>query len=401
VGSVSHCIGAIMLLSLWSLVRRNGWRNDSDTVQLWANEQCPRFCSFTEIAEIDMWIGRTRCRRWYKFFEIGILFDQIVWPNIKHVNHFVVFIRWKPNTSFRSTCKLHRCIGACIELRYSNDAFAKPTKRFNRVHCLVHRSFRCWFVGVWYDFIHLLERFLILSGIPEGSTQVYQQLLKVASRSLKDVKTHNKKSTDLIAMIRDTKLSPGISTYNIFEWICLFTFLFIGDKGQKLRNLIHEQYMPAPALPHGYTQVLWLACATNECSVLKWVSSVFEPNTLGIITLAPFQEYCFVDIRSRFSPLHIACARGNYNAAKFLLDNGVDPSISGQRRATPIHIASQYGHVDIVRLLLDRNASVNAKTSTGVEVRLMLQSGVLIFTNACILSKANTLGQPSRPCGGC
>ncbi|XP_062857313.1 ankyrin repeat and EF-hand domain-containing protein 1a [Trichomycterus rosablanca] len=74
-----------------------------------------------------------------------------------------------------------------------------------------------------------------------------------------------------------------------------------------------------------------------------------------------------VDVKDRFfkTPLITACASGNYEMAKFLLDLGADVNASDQFRWTPLHHACHAGQLDIIKLLVDAGASVNSITLGG------------------------------------
>lgn len=64
------------------------------------------------------------------------------------------------------------------------------------------------------------------------------------------------------------------------------------------------------------------------------------------------------------NPLYIACARGHWEAAKLLLENGaVAFTPVGPNAETPLHISAQENHLDCVKLLLQQNAvDVDART---------------------------------------
>ncbi|XP_043094771.1 ankyrin-1a isoform X21 [Puntigrus tetrazona] len=72
------------------------------------------------------------------------------------------------------------------------------------------------------------------------------------------------------------------------------------------------------------------------------------------------EESC--DIRTGFTPLHIAAHYENLNVAQLLLNRGADVNFTPKNGITPLHIASRRGNVIMVRLLLDRGAKIDAKT---------------------------------------
>jgi ankyrin repeat protein len=65
-----------------------------------------------------------------------------------------------------------------------------------------------------------------------------------------------------------------------------------------------------------------------------------------------------------FSPLLLACYRGNNEVAKFLIDNGSDINASSSM-GTPLMAAVVKGNHEIVKILLDKNADINAIDANG------------------------------------
>ncbi|KAK3941300.1 hypothetical protein QBC46DRAFT_448750 [Diplogelasinospora grovesii] len=63
------------------------------------------------------------------------------------------------------------------------------------------------------------------------------------------------------------------------------------------------------------------------------------------------------------NPINSAARNGNLDDVKFLLNQGVNPSIRDNISLTPLHWAAKCGHVECVRLLLDAKADVNAANS--------------------------------------
>jgi len=56
------------------------------------------------------------------------------------------------------------------------------------------------------------------------------------------------------------------------------------------------------------------------------------------------------------TPLHVACAFGQVNAARMLLDNGAEIDREKEDGATPLWTACHEGHVDAARLVLEKGA---------------------------------------------
>jgi ankyrin repeat protein len=90
------------------------------------------------------------------------------------------------------------------------------------------------------------------------------------------------------------------------------------------------------------------------------------------------------DMAAGFSPLILASALGNTNAARLLLGKGArvntvssPPGVTVKNgtialgRFTPLLIASTYGPADLVKLLLDAGADVNARDARGMTPLMM------------------------------
>jgi ankyrin repeat protein len=65
-----------------------------------------------------------------------------------------------------------------------------------------------------------------------------------------------------------------------------------------------------------------------------------------------------------FSPLILACYKGNNNVAKILIENGSDLNVSSTM-GTALMAAVVKGNDEIVKILLDKNADINATDSNG------------------------------------
>ena len=63
--------------------------------------------------------------------------------------------------------------------------------------------------------------------------------------------------------------------------------------------------------------------------------------------------------------LYNACANGQVDAARRLLDRGAEVDRATKKGATPLHIACQNGHLDAVRLLLEKGAEVDRAMENG------------------------------------
>ena len=72
-----------------------------------------------------------------------------------------------------------------------------------------------------------------------------------------------------------------------------------------------------------------------------------------------------------YTPLHLACFRGDLNCVQLLVENRVNPlNVNIQQNRgmqTPLHVAVTQGHVEVARYLLDRGALVNALDNPRVQ----------------------------------
>ena len=69
------------------------------------------------------------------------------------------------------------------------------------------------------------------------------------------------------------------------------------------------------------------------------------------------------------TPLHSACASGERESARILLEAGADPNVRQQGGFTPLHAAAQNGDEELARLLLARGADPEAATDDGRTAR--------------------------------
>ena len=69
------------------------------------------------------------------------------------------------------------------------------------------------------------------------------------------------------------------------------------------------------------------------------------------------------------TPLHSACASGERESARILLEAGANPNVRQQGGFTPLHAAAQNGDEELARLLLDRGADPEAATDDGRKPR--------------------------------
>ena len=65
------------------------------------------------------------------------------------------------------------------------------------------------------------------------------------------------------------------------------------------------------------------------------------------------------------TPLVAALARGHFQTANFLYDNGAQPSIRGYAGRTPLHSAALHGDVKMVEILLKYKADIHTQSANG------------------------------------
>ncbi len=69
------------------------------------------------------------------------------------------------------------------------------------------------------------------------------------------------------------------------------------------------------------------------------------------------------------TPLHSACASGERESARILLEAGANPNVRQQGGFTPLHAAAQNGDEELARLLLARGADPETRTDDGRTAR--------------------------------
>ena len=69
------------------------------------------------------------------------------------------------------------------------------------------------------------------------------------------------------------------------------------------------------------------------------------------------------------TPLHSACASGERESARILLEAGAHANVRQRDSFTPLHAAAQHGDEELARLLLARGADPEARTEDGRKPR--------------------------------
>lgn len=100
-----------------------------------------------------------------------------------------------------------------------------------------------------------------------------------------------------------------------------------------------------------------------------------------------------VDCRDKenSTALLLACARGHYSCAEFLLTNGADPNARRITGASPLYFASSYHHTRIVELLLNKyKAIVDLSTFDGSSpLHVACEHGFADIVQLLITAQAN------------
>jgi len=60
--------------------------------------------------------------------------------------------------------------------------------------------------------------------------------------------------------------------------------------------------------------------------------------------------------------LHCVCVWGDIEAARILIEGGIDVNKAGEDNYTPLHVACAHGHPQLVELLLAHGADTRART---------------------------------------
>ena len=67
-----------------------------------------------------------------------------------------------------------------------------------------------------------------------------------------------------------------------------------------------------------------------------------------------------------WTPLHYACAKGQFDVAQFLITNGATVDSMSLGNTTPLMMAVQSGNDQLVKLLLDKGADLQLRNSNGL-----------------------------------
>ncbi|XP_052794797.1 ankyrin-3-like [Mya arenaria] len=92
---------------------------------------------------------------------------------------------------------------------------------------------------------------------------------------------------------------------------------------------------------------------------MKHIVCFIESESVNVNTV--FNEQ-FVSMQYHtWTPLHIACKKGNVELVEWLLNREADPKIEDKKGETPLHVACKHGHDKCVRTLLNANEFLKDK----------------------------------------
>jgi len=98
-------------------------------------------------------------------------------------------------------------------------------------------------------------------------------------------------------------------------------------------------------------------------TALHWSALNGDLETLNVLLVAGAATEPLTRV-GRYTPLHLASARGHAAVVAKLLDAGGKPAAATETGVQPLHLAAQAGSVDAITALLDRGADVNARDGT-------------------------------------
>lgn len=165
---------------------------------------------------------------------------------------------------------------------------------------------------------------------------------------------------------------------NLFYWAVLFK-----QPDKELKLLIHAG-CAIDAYDHNHLTPLYVAMHGNIDTVkllLFYGANVNDVNgklqtplhyaaafaTKEILELTLKSGTHPIDITGSddSTPLFFAAEYGNFEACKYLIENGANINKRLQSGATPLYIAAQYNRVNIVKYLLEKGANIDAALHNG------------------------------------
>ncbi|XP_076804206.1 uncharacterized protein LOC143448375 isoform X2 [Clavelina lepadiformis] len=232
-------------------------------------------------------------------------------------------------------------------------------------------------------------------GRPPGSVNKNSSKLKKDISKKKSIK-QTKKAISQISVSNDKVASPEVQD----------TLLTVESAVQRLQTLVPpvqplSEICPSPSTPHKHLHTPNTQRAFTPINFLKerkTHSSPLPPNMkkltgnsaigqtplhkaakLGYVeNVEYYLEQGFEEANTKdnagYSALHEACARGNLEAARLLLEFGADVNLNADDGTRPIHDAVEYDHVELTRLLLACGADPMLSKFSGRAIKNMIRS---------------------------
>ena len=115
------------------------------------------------------------------------------------------------------------------------------------------------------------------------------------------------------------------------------------------------------------TLLFILSCAICFCQETITVFDIARKGTLDQIKEVVREDPKVVDLVNKdgFSPLILACYRGNNEVAKFLIDKGCNVNQKSSM-GTPLMAAVVKGNMEMIAVLLNNKADINGTDENGV-----------------------------------
>jgi ankyrin repeat protein len=111
------------------------------------------------------------------------------------------------------------------------------------------------------------------------------------------------------------------------------------------------------------------ARSVDDGTALHFAAFFRQPETTRLLVDRGSDLEAVASTFGNVTPLHSACASGERESARILLEAGADPNARQQRGFTPLHAAAQNADEQLARMLLERGADPEAATEDGSKPR--------------------------------
>jgi len=161
----------------------------------------------------------------------------------------------------------------------------------------------------------------------------------------------------------DHKFDLEVATV-LSQGVCPSSSSLNSSPGKQLSKLNYSPFRPSTAL----TNITRGNFRTNTPCLIQGTLSLHQMAAQGELLLLQEELKCH-DTNTRegngFTPLIYAASHNQLRTLTFLLSQGGDPNLYGNRGETPLHFASAYGFDRAVMILLDAGADVNHNADDG------------------------------------